>query len=79
MRTMIQKLSNTADQTREREQILPEVQLVSKVLATLPENFRIIRTVWISLPATDRTLDHLMQRLITEESVLNSYKKNRTQ
>ena len=73
MRTMIQKLSNIADQLREREQILPEVQLVSKALATLPENFRIVRTVWTSLPANDRTLDHLLQRLITEESVLKSY------
>ncbi|XP_046452782.1 uncharacterized protein LOC124200559 [Daphnia pulex] len=70
---MIQKLSNIADQLREREQILPEVQLVSKALATLPENFRIVRTVWTSLPANDRTLDHLLQRLITEESVLKSY------
>ena len=75
MRTMIQKLSNIADQLREREQILPEVQLVSKALATLPENFRIIRTIWTSLPANDRTLDHLLQRLITEESVLKSYQK----
>ena len=75
MRTMIQKLSNIADQLREREQVLPEVQLVSKALATLPENFRIIRTVWTSLPANDRTLDHLLQRLITEESVLKSYQK----
>jgi hypothetical protein len=72
---MIQKLSNIADQLREREQILPEVQLVSKVLAALPENFRIIRTVRTSLPANDRTLDHLLQRLITEESVLKSYQK----
>ncbi|KAI9551239.1 hypothetical protein GHT06_006725 [Daphnia sinensis] len=69
------KLSNIADQLREREQILPEVQLVSKALATLPENFRIVRTVWTSLPANDRTLDHLLQRLITEESVLKSYQK----
>ncbi|KAI9558379.1 hypothetical protein GHT06_015152 [Daphnia sinensis] len=72
---MIQKLSNIADQLREREQILPEVQLVSKALATLPENFRIVRTVWTSLPANNRTLDHLLQRLITEESVLKSYQK----
>ncbi|EFX61387.1 hypothetical protein DAPPUDRAFT_122089, partial [Daphnia pulex] len=57
---------NIADQLREREQILPEVQLVSKALA-------IVRTVWTSLPANDRTLDHLLQRLITEESVLKSY------
>jgi chaperonin cofactor prefoldin len=76
---MIQKLSNIADQLREREQILPEVQLVSKALSTLQENFRIIRTVWTSLPTNDRTLDHLLQQLKTKESVLKSYNKNRTQ
>ncbi|KZR98588.1 Uncharacterized protein APZ42_005921 [Daphnia magna] len=75
MRTMIQKLSNIADQLIEREQVLPEVKLVFKAIATLPENFRIVRTVWTSLPANDRTLDHLLQRLITEESVLKSYQK----
>lgn len=75
MRTMIQKLSNIADQLREREQALPEVQLISKALATLPESFRVVRSVWTSVPAADRTLDHLLQRLITEESVLKSYQK----
>ncbi len=79
MRTMIQKLSNIADQLREREKILPEVQLVSKALSTLQENFRIVRTVWASLPTNDRTLDHLLQQLKTKESVLKSYNKNRTQ
>ena len=71
----IQKLSNIADQLRERKQILPEDQLISKVLAMLLDNFRIVRSVWTSYPANYRTLDHLLQRLITEESVLPSYPK----
>ncbi len=37
MRTYIQKLSIAADKLREREQPLPEIQLVSKALTSLPE------------------------------------------
>jgi hypothetical protein len=75
MRTHIQKLSNVADKLREREQPLSNIQLVSKALATLPETFRIVRSVWASVPAADRTLDHLLQRLLTEENVVKSYQK----
>lgn len=75
MRTHIQKLSNVADKLRERDQPLSNIQLVSKALATLPETFRIVRSVWASVPAADRTLDHLLQRLLTEENVVKSYQK----
>ena len=75
MRTHIQKLSNVADKLRERDQPLSNIQLVSKALATLPETFRIVRSVWASVPAADRTLDHLLRRLLTEENVVKSYQK----
>ena len=75
MRTYIQKLSIAADKLREREQPLPEIQLVSKALTSLPEAFRIVRSVWASVPPAERTLDHLLQRLLTEENVVKSYQK----
>ena len=75
MRTHIQKLSNVADKLRERDQPLSNIQLVSKALATLPENFRIVRSEWPSVPSADRTLDHLLRRLLTEENVVKSYQK----
>ena len=75
MRTHIQKLSNIADKLRERDQPLNDIQLASKALATLPEAFRIVRSVWAAVPAADRTLDHLLQRLPCEESVVKSYQK----
>lgn len=75
MRTHIQKLSNAADKLRERDQPLNEIQLVTKALATLPEEFRVVRSVWAAVPAADRTLDHLLQRLLCEESVVKSYRK----
>ena len=75
MRTTIQKLSNLVDKLREKNQALTDVQIVSKALASLPEEMRIIRSTWSSVPVNQRTLDHLLQRLITKESVLTSYKK----
>jgi hypothetical protein len=73
MRTHIKKLSNVADKLGEQDQPLSNIQLVSKALATLPETFRIVRSVWASVPVADRTLDHLLQRLLTEENVVKSY------
>jgi hypothetical protein len=75
MRTHIQKLSNTADKLKERDQPLSDIQLVSKALVTLPETYRIVRSVWAAVPAADRTLDHLLQRLLCEESVVKSYQR----
>ena len=103
MRTHIQKLSVIADKLRERGEVLPEIQLVTKGLASLwvlylnittlsllnmtfffslsihifrPKDYRIIRSIWAAVPVADRTLNHLLQRLLTEETVVKSYKKN---
>ena len=40
-----------------------------------PKDYRIVRSVWSSVPVADRTLEHLLQRLLTEETVVKSYKK----
>lgn len=40
-----------------------------------PESFRIVRSVWANVPLSDRTLDHLLQRLLSEENVAKSYKR----
>ena len=57
MRTHIQKLSNIAEKLKERNQPLSDIQLVSKALATLPEAYRIVVSVWAAVPAADRTLE----------------------
>ena len=41
-----------------------------------PKDYRIIRSIWAAVPVADRTLNHLLQRLLTEETVVKSYKKN---
>ena len=75
MRTHIQKLMVIADKLRERDQVLTEVQLVTRALSTIPESFRIVRSLWTNVPVEDRTLEHLLQRLLSEENVAKSYKK----
>ena len=75
MTTHIRKLSSIADKLRELEQPLEEMQLVTKALATLPEKFRIVRSVWANVPLDERTMDNLLQRLRSEENVLKSYER----
>ena len=75
MTTHIRKLSSVADKLRELGQPLDEMQLVTKALATLPEQFRVVRSVWASVPLGERTVDNLLQRLRSEENVLRSYER----
>lgn len=75
MTTHIRKLSSIADKLRELGQPLDEMQLVTKALATLPEQFRIVRSVWANVPLNERTVDNLLQRLRSEENVLRSYER----
>lgn len=75
MTTHIRNLSSIADKLRELEQPLDEMQLVTKALATLPEQFRVVRSVWASVPLGERTVDNLLQRLRSEENVLRFYER----
>ncbi len=72
MTTHIRKLSSIVDKLRELGQPLDEMQLVTKALATLPEQFRVVRSVWANVPLNERTIDNLLQRLRSEENVLRS-------
>lgn len=42
--------------------------MITKILMTLPGNFRHFISAWESAPAGERTLDNLKARLVTEES-----------
>jgi hypothetical protein len=75
MTSHIQKLTSVSNKLRELGQPLDEMQLVTKALATLPEKFRVVRSVWASVPLNERTIDNLLQRLRSEENVLKSYER----
>ena len=70
MRTHVQKLSACVDRLRERNLNIDEIQVVSKALATLPEKFRVVWSVWSGVPVNERTTDTLLQRLLSEENVM---------
>ena len=78
MRTHVQKLSACVDRLRERNLNIDEIQVVSKALATLPEKFRVVRSVWSGVPVNERTMDTLLQQLLSEENVMESYSKQGT-
>lgn len=76
MTVHIQKLSSIADKLRELGQPVDNMQLVTKALATIPEKFRIVRSIWANVPLNERTIDNLLQRLRLEENVARSYENN---
>ena len=78
MTVHIQKLSSIADKLKELGQPLDNMQLVTKALATIPEKFRIVRSVWANVPLNERTIDNLLQRLRLEENVVKSYENSDT-
>ncbi|KAI9552532.1 hypothetical protein GHT06_020375 [Daphnia sinensis] len=60
---------------------VPERQILNKILAALPPNFRMVRSAWTVVPVNERTIDNLTRRLVAEESVIASYEsesKNET-
>jgi hypothetical protein len=75
MRTHIQKLMVIADKLPERDQQLTEVQLVTRALSTIPESFRIVRSLWANVSDRGPNVRALLQRLLSEENVAKSYKK----
>ena len=42
--------------------------LITKILSTLPEKYKVFACAWDSTPTSERTLDNLTARLLTEEA-----------
>ncbi|KZS04649.1 Uncharacterized protein APZ42_032362 [Daphnia magna] len=70
-----------ANQLREMNEPVRGRQILNKILAALPPNFRMLRSGWTVVPVNERTIDNLTRRLVPEESVIASYEsesKNET-
>lgn len=63
----VSKLENIACRVKALGEEITNSQIISKVLATLPESFRSFATAWESTPKEERTLENLTARLLTEE------------
>lgn len=63
----ISKLEDIAQQLKDFGEAIPDSMLVSKILMTLPVEFRHFHSAWESTAVADRTLTNLTTRLMIEE------------
>ncbi|EZA48600.1 hypothetical protein X777_13668, partial [Ooceraea biroi] len=71
--TVIQHVTNVqklASQLRDAGHEVTEVDVMAKILGSLPAKYSILATAWDSVPVADQTVGVLLERLIKEESRL---------
>lgn len=66
-------IEQIAAQLRDLNAPISEIQLMSKILLTLPPSFRHFLSAWDSVPAAERTIKLLTSRLIKEEIRTKQY------
>jgi hypothetical protein len=64
---------NDANKLREMGSPLQDKYIINRMLQTLPESYRHVRSAWTNGPRGEKTIDNLAQRLIAEEGVVASY------
>lgn len=71
----VSKLQNFAHRLRVLETEIDDKMLISKILVTLPEQYKYFSSAWESTNAENRTLENLISRLLLEESRNNLEKE----
>lgn len=66
--THIAKLEDLAHRLKLMGEQIPDSMIITKILMTLPVNYRYFVSAWESTPAAERTLVNLTSRLTIEES-----------
>ncbi|XP_076620030.1 uncharacterized protein LOC143341187 [Colletes latitarsis] len=74
METHIGGLENIVYKLKELKADITKKMLISKILTTLPENYRNFMTAWESMTRPEKTLKNLMARLLMEEQRNNTDK-----
>ena len=67
----IAKVQNMARQLLDLGQNLPDIQVMSKIIVSLPTKYRNFRTAWNSVKPTRQTIEYLKQPLMEEECYMN--------
>ncbi len=62
-----------ASQLKNLNKPVTEAQVMTKILVTLPPSFRHFLSVWDNVPAKNRNIQTLTQRLLKEENVTKIY------
>ncbi|CAH0731841.1 unnamed protein product, partial [Brenthis ino] len=71
----IAKLEELANRINQAGGNIPESMLITKIISSLPENFRHFISAWDSVPMADRKLSELISRLMLEEQRNNDYEE----
>lgn len=68
----IAKIENMARQLKDVGESVSDITIMAKVLGSLPGKFSAFTTAWDSVDTNSQTLENLTQRLIKEESRMNT-------
>ena len=67
--THITEVETMASQLSDVEAPVSDIQIMTKILCTLPPSYRAFTTAWDSVPATEKTIALLTSRLLKEETM----------
>ncbi|KAK9693485.1 hypothetical protein QE152_g34159 [Popillia japonica] len=70
--THISKIGNLVFRLKTLKQSIDDSMVISKILSTLPDNYKHFRTAWELIPTEERTLTKLTSKLVTEEMMNKS-------
>lgn len=71
----ITSIEQIAAQLRDLESPVTDVQIIAKIIVSLPKEFRHFQSAWDSVPAEEQTLAALTSRLIKEEKMAKMFEK----
>ena len=70
--THVAKVQNMAHQFLDLGENLTDLVIIAKILASLPSKFKSFRSAWNSVAPDRQTIEYLQERLLEEESMLES-------
>lgn len=76
--THVSKLQNLAYRLKSLKQDVSDEMMCSKILSTLPGEYKFFKTAWESTTNAEKTLTNLVSRLLSEETMNKNEEKGRT-
>ncbi|KMQ87248.1 copia protein [Lasius niger] len=67
----VAKVRNLASALKDVGEVVFDVAIMAKILASLPSKFNALKTAWDSVSPVNQTINSLIERLIKEEVRLN--------
>lgn len=64
---------------REIGKPMQELHIINIILSSLPKSYARARSIWTTTPEPDRTVINLTSRLKSEEVIIDTYSKKKTE